>query len=267
MAPYSGGMENQTITMLGFYSLGLMAHELSHQWFGDYVTCGTWQDIWINEGFASYCEYLTYEFISRPEIAKAWLDDAMKMAKRDPEGSIFLTLKEAQNESRLFDDNLTYKKGAVMIHMLRKDIDNDDLFFNVLREYLNKFKNSNATGKDFLNVLNHVTSNDYTWFFNQWYYGKGYPEVFCKYSQKDDSVILKLNQVTTNSGTSFFRMNIDVRLFYGSDYSDTTLIWTKNDQVFKLNESRIITSVELDPAGDLLAVQKSYSVDNSLTEK
>ena len=266
MAPFSGGMEHQTITMLGFYSFGLMAHELAHQWFGDYVTCATWQDIWINEGFASYCEYLTYEFAARPEIPEVWLDDAKKMAMRKPNGSVYLTPKEALNESRLFNNNLTYKKGAVILHMLRKQIDNDELFFIVLRDYLKEFKNSTATGKDFLGVLNRVTENDYSWFFNQWYYGKGFPKVTCSYNQEDGNVIIKLNQITTNSETPFFRMNIDVRLFNSNDYSDTTLVWTTNNQIFTLKSNLSITSLELDPSGELLMLQKGSFVDNSLSE-
>jgi aminopeptidase N len=266
MAPFSGGMEHQTITMLGFYSFGLMAHELAHQWFGDYVTCATWQDIWINEGFASYCEYLTYEFAARPEIPKVWLDDAKKMAMRKPNGGVYLTPKETLNEKRLFSNNLTYKKGAVIIHMLRKEIDNDELFFNVLREYLEEYKYNTATGKDFLGILNRVTENDYTWFFDQWYYGKGFPKVYCRYNQKDDRVIMKLNQVSTNSETPFFRVNIDVRLNIGTEYSDTTLVWTTNNQIFNLTSNQPITSIELDPSGELLMLQKGCSVDNSLSE-
>jgi aminopeptidase N len=267
MAPFRGGMEHQTITLLGFYSFGLMAHEMSHQWFGDYVTCSTWQDIWINEGFASYCEYLAYELATQPEIAKRWLDSAKKLAMQNPRSSIYLNLNEVKNESRIFNYNLSYMKGALIIHMLRKEIDNDALFFNVLREFLDQFKNGTASGNDFLNVLNRVTSNDYSWFFDQWYYGKGHPKVFCKYNQKDNSVIIKLNQETTSSETPFFRMSIDVRLNNESGYSDTTLVWDANNQVFKLFSNDIISSLELDPSEELLALQKSTEVDKSLTDK
>ncbi len=67
VAPFGGGMEHQTMTTLVNFSFLLVAHELAHQWFGDFVTCSTWQDIWINEGFASYAEYLANQYLKSQE--------------------------------------------------------------------------------------------------------------------------------------------------------------------------------------------------------
>ena len=176
MAPFGGGMEHQTITMMGLFNFGLIAHELAHQWFGDYVTCATWQDIWINEGFASYCEYLAYEFTGQMATARTWLGAAYSRAIGQPGGAVYLTQAEALNEARIFSSALSYKKGAALLHMLREEIDNDELFFGSLRRFLNEFADSTATGLDFLDVVNRHTGGEYRWFFDQWYFGKG-PEL------------------------------------------------------------------------------------------
>ncbi|NJO90434.1 MAG: M1 family metallopeptidase [Chloroflexia bacterium] len=134
VAPIGGGMEHQTMTTLYNYSYTLVSHELAHQWFGDHTTCSTWQDIWINEGFASYCEYIAYENLGTKSEAESWMQNAQTRALREAEGSVFVPFTSANDEYRLFSSNLSYKKGAVILHMLRNEI-NDDSVFSV--EYAN----------------------------------------------------------------------------------------------------------------------------------
>ncbi|MCG8699628.1 MAG: M1 family metallopeptidase, partial [Bacteroidales bacterium] len=130
MAPMGGGMEHQTMTTIANFGFGLVAHELAHQWFGNHVTCATWSDLWINEGFATYSEYLAYEALRSDSLAKEWLLYTMNGA-RESFGSIYFSENEAQDEMRLFNYELTYQKGAMVIHMIRKEISNDSLFFSV----------------------------------------------------------------------------------------------------------------------------------------
>jgi aminopeptidase N len=259
MAPFGGGMEHQTITMMGLFNFGLIAHELAHQWFGDYVTCATWQDIWINEGFASYCEYLAYEFTDQMATARTWLGTAYTRALGQPAGAVYLTPAEALSESRIFSSALSYKKGAALLHMLRKEIDNDELFFGSLRQFLTEFADSTATGLDFLDVVNRHTGEEYRWFFDQWYFGKGFPNVSAQYSAKPGYVKLTLNQSPSDPSNPFFRMKVKVRVLFGTTSRDTVVNWTENEQVFTIPGSDRPTGVIVDPDQDIL-MQRLASV-------
>jgi aminopeptidase N len=259
MAPFNGGMEHQTITMMGLFNFGLIAHELAHQWFGDYVTCATWQDIWINEGFASYCEYLALEFTGQMPTARAWLATAYDRSLTQPAGAVYLTPAEALSESRIFSSALSYKKGAALLHMLRMEMGNDELFFGSLRQYLTEFANSTATGLDFLDVVNRHTGKDYRWFFDQWYFGKGFPRVHAQYSNKPGYLKLTLNQTPSDPTNPFFRMRVKVRLIYETATRDTILNWTENEQVFTIPGNSRSTGVIVDPDMDIL-MQKQASV-------
>ncbi|MFO7575290.1 MAG: M1 family aminopeptidase [Bacteroidales bacterium] len=252
MAPFNGGMEHQTITMMGFFNFWLIAHELAHQWFGNYVTCATWQDIWINEGFASYCEYLAYEFTGQDAAARIWLATTYERAKTIPGGAVYLTPSEALNESRIFSSALSYKKGAALLHMLRREIGDDDLFFGAIRQYLGEFADSTATGLDFMDVVNRHTGNDYRWFFDQWYFGKGFPTVHAGFVRKVDHTSLTLRQTPSDPSNPFFRMRVKVRVEYESYSSDTTLDWRSNEQLFVIPSYDRPVKIVIDPGQDIL---------------
>ncbi len=96
MAPSGGGMEHQTMTTLANFSFLLVAHELAHQWFGDYVTCKTWQDIWINEGFASYSEYLANQYLVSQTEADNWMVRTQNFVKSLPGGSVYVPDESSQ---------------------------------------------------------------------------------------------------------------------------------------------------------------------------
>ena len=83
-------MEHQTMTTIQNFSFYLVAHELAHQWFGDHITCGNWQDIWINEGFASYFEYVAAQELLGQEAADSWMAGAMSVAFGETEGSVWV---------------------------------------------------------------------------------------------------------------------------------------------------------------------------------
>jgi aminopeptidase N len=134
VAPMGGGMEHQTMSTMANFNFNLVAHELAHQWFGNSVTCGTWQDIWINEGFASYFEYIALENLNSREAANNWMEYAMTLAF-GKSGSVYVPESEAEDVYRVFDYGLSYKKGAVLLHMIRYELNDDALFFNVLNTY------------------------------------------------------------------------------------------------------------------------------------
>ena len=254
-APMGGGMEHQTMTTLSSFNFTLVAHELGHQWFGDYVTCASWQDIWINEGFASYIEYLALENLVSQEEADKWMTAAHETARTKPDGSIYIPEQEVNDEMRIFSGALSYKKGAAMLHMIRYELDNDSVFLNVFRKFLEIYKDSTATGEDFKNVLESVSGQDFDWFFDQWYYGKGYPDFSMTWWQNGDTLYIVTSQTGSSAETPFFRTHIDFMLRFADNFD--TLIkleQTEPDHTYAIPVSGIISDVMPDPYNWLLDV-------------
>jgi aminopeptidase N len=191
MAPFGGGMEHQTMTSLGFFEYYINAHELGHQWWGDHVTCKSWGDIWINEGFAVYSEFLAAEYLD-PSNFTAVVNDAHTNVMGQPGGSIHFT--DTLNSNRIFSSRLTYDKGGSIIHTLRFLTNNDSLWFNTLRGFQNTYMNSTASAEDFKNYYTAQTGINATQFFNQWYYGQGYPTFSVKYNHLNNVCWIKNTQ-------------------------------------------------------------------------
>lgn len=247
LAPIDGGMEHQTMTTLMNFDLSLIAHELSHQWFGDLVTCSNWQDIWINEGFASYLEYLSIKKFDIPRNASNWLRWASQSAQYEQNGSVFVPRESANSEPRIFNNNLTYKKGAYLLHMLRYEIANDELFFKILREFLKIHNNGNASSSDFFSLVNRLTNNDYSWFFDQWYYGNGFPAFDVSWKQKGDTLYVVSTQTASSLATSFFKTHFDLKLYYNQHDTTINLFQDKANKEFKFQIIGNVDSVLFDP--------------------
>jgi hypothetical protein len=211
VAPSGGGMEHQTMTTLVNFSFLLVAHELSHQWFGDYVTCKTWQDIWINEGFASYSEYLANQYLVSQSEADSWIVRAQDYIKSIPGGSVYVPAEFANNEDRIFDYRLTYAKGAAIIHMIRQEVGNDELFFSIMREFLNRYKNSTAGGNDMRDLCTEMTGRSFDRFFEQWYKGEGYPVLAVNWFQRNDTLYVRSLE-TPSSSTPLFNSLVEYQV-------------------------------------------------------
>ena len=211
MAPISGGMEHQTMTTLGFFDEELVAHELAHQWWGDHVTCGSWSDIWLNEGFATYSEYLMLAKLF-PGDEKLKLDKIHGSVLSIPNGSTWV--KDSLDENSIFSRKLVYDKGAAIIHTLRYIIQNDELFFQALRNYQSEFGFKTATAIDFKKSVQKTTGIDLTNYFNEWYYGEGYPTYSAKIHQKSDnsSELIITQKTSAPIITPLFTNPIDIRI-------------------------------------------------------
>jgi len=253
MAPMGGGMEHQTMTTLQSFNFFLVAHELAHQWFGDYVTCGNWQDIWINEGFASYMEYVSAQQILGQKAADDWMSHAMSVALGETSGSVYVPEERAEDPGRLFDYGLSYKKGAILLHMIRYILEDDDLFFRVLRTYLEQYGNGLATGEDFRRVLEAKSGLDFTCFFQQWYYGEGFPRYQVYWHQEGDSLHIRSEQSGSSAVTPFFTMPFDVE-FLCNDGTVKRMQFFQDDPVeeYTIGMDGLVTSLVFDPDGDLL---------------
>ena len=251
VAPMGGGMEHQTMTTLSDFNFLLVAHELAHQWFGDLVTCTSFQDIWINEGFATYAEYLALEKLSSHESAMAWLREAHSIASWTQNGSVFVPAEKADDTWRIFSTSLSYKKGALLVHHIRRIINDDQMFFDVLRGFLNQYRFSVATGMDFKSFLEKQTGMDFTQFFNQWYFGEGYPifDISWKKGEKGNGFIELLVEHTGSApATPLFVADLDLRMINANGV-DTLLqlpIRTHRD-LFTIRTNSEVTGIETDP--------------------
>jgi aminopeptidase N len=251
VAPFGGGMEHQTMTTLINFSFLLVAHELAHQWFGDYVTCSTWQDIWINEGFASYAEYLANQYLKSQDVADTWITGTQDYVKSVPDGSVFVPESYMENEDRIFNSRLTYKKGAAIIHMIRQEVGNDSLFFKVLSGFIEKYKNSTASGTDFKNYLEDITGIGFDQFFNQWYFGQGFPIHNINWNYKQDTLYINSLQ-TTSAGTPFFNLLIEFKITHNNQDTLISLRQTSNFTNWKLYLPGTVSAVSADPRHWLL---------------
>ncbi|NMC98339.1 MAG: T9SS type A sorting domain-containing protein, partial [Bacteroidales bacterium] len=216
-------------------------------WFGNYVTCATWNDIWLNEGFASYLEYIALQNIESQNSADNWINDAHTETMSQSGGSVFASWGSYR---------LMYKKAASIIHILRYEINNDSLFYAVLRNYLSTYAFSNSTTDDFKQVAETTTGMDFTDFFNQWYYGEGYPSFHINWNQNNDSLIILSNQITSTSTTPLFKTHFDVKINYLAGDTIIRLFQGSNNEIYKIYFPDFVTSIEVDP--NFWLIQKSF---------
>ncbi len=256
-----GGMEHQTMSFIGkrYFTPFVLTHELAHQWFGNMITCSSWNDIWVNEGFATYSTGLFYE---REDTAawNLWKRNTIDSVTSRPDGSVYCY--NAQNKNRIFNIRLSYEKASYVLHMLRWVI-GDSAFFKGIWNFANDstlmhgFASTNDVKKHFENT----SGKDLTEFFDSWIYKEGYPNYELTFSQKEDfETALTIKQTPSHSSVSYFKMPVPV-LFSGEEKD--TLIVFQNDsliQHFTLNPQFKIKSVSFDPEKKLLCKYKIQEI-------
>ena len=216
MAPISGGKEHQTMTTQGFFNKGLTSHELGHQWWGDNVTCASWADIWVNEGYASYSEYLMLENLYPTETTQHMADIHSNVMSQNG-GSVWVL--DSLNESRIFSGRLTYDKGAAIIHTFRFMMDNDVNFFQAMKNIQMDFTDSTIHGLDIRDYYAAASGVDFTDAFQEWYFGEGYPTYSARWNTSGNDLIVEITH-TTSSTTPTFTNPLEL-LFTRSGMADT----------------------------------------------
>jgi len=248
MAPISGGMEHQTMTTQGFFNPELTAHELAHQWFGDHVTCSSWADIWVNEGFAAYSEHIMLEHLYPGDETQQMLDVHNNVMSQ-PGGSVWVS--DSLDEGSIFDSRLVYDKGSAIIHTLRFLIGNDSLFYEGLQQYQELYADSTASGLEFIAVMQDVTGMDFTDFMQEWYFGEGFPTYSLRWNNVGNDLLIEVNQTVSRPAvTPFFTNDLEVR-FNRTTLPDTTIRFDINgaSTQFQIAELGAVTSiVAIDPS-------------------
>ena len=248
---WGGGMEHQTMSFMTNLDFELVAHEMAHQWFGDYITLASWHDIWLNEGFATYLTGLTYENLLNGQYWQSWKDIQVKRIISSPDGSVFVA--DTTDVNRIFNGRLSYSKGAYLLHMLRWEM-SDSVFFKGLKNYLNdpEIANGFASQQQFVKQMETVADTAFTEFFKDWYYGEGYPTYRLTYYGDLGKQKLRISQTQSNSSVDFFEMHIPVRVWKDGKYTDLRLYNTTQNQEFTIAESAV-DKIEFDPDKWLLA--------------
>lgn len=257
---WGGGMEHQTMSFMGGHSHSLMAHELAHQWFGDMITCGSWEDIWLNEGFATYLTGLTYERLFNGVYWDPWKIQTINHVVSDPGGSV--RVDDTTSVSRIFSSRLSYSKGALVLHMLRW-VCGDSAFFAGIESYLADpaVEYGYAHTPDLQFHLQNASGLNLTEFFNDWYFGEGYPSytAHVEWLTNTDYHVY-IDQYSSHPSVSFFEMPVPLR-FMGPGM-DTLIVFdhTSTGQMFNLSLPVKPDSVHFDPDLWLCATYNSILI-------
>lgn len=268
-----GGMENQTLISLcvNCWQDALMAHEFSHMWFGDMITCGTWADVWLNEGFATYCEALWKENTGGYTSYKNQVNTfANSYLAQNPGWPMYNPswAEVTPDINTLYNYAIIYCKGAGVLHMLRYTI-GDSLFFAFLNSYATdttNFKNKNAVTDDVTAKLNQVAGQDLTWFMNEWVKQPNHPVYGNTYSISDFGggnwqVSFVAKQTQTN--TPFHKMPIQVKVTFTSGPDTTIRVMNDvNNQEYywTFNRQPSSSGVTFDPGNDIVLKQGSTTI-------
>ncbi|MGO2358330.1 M1 family aminopeptidase [Mesonia sp.] len=268
---WGGGMEHSTVSFMGSFNRGLIAHEMGHQWFGNKVTCGSWRDVWLNEGFATYLSGLVVEDFDGATDFNYWKEYKVAQITSEPDGAVYMSATDTLNINRIFSSRLSYGKGAMVLHMLRKKLGDND-FYQGLQNYLDdpNLTYGYAYTNDLKDILEQQSGLSLTEFFEDWIYNEGYPSFTANVVQPTaNSVTLTLSQTQSHPSVDFFETLLPVRLRGANgEVVDTSVEHTSNNQQFTIPVSFTVVEVELNPEYDVIAKDNlaTLSASNATAE-
>ena len=253
---WGGGMEHTTVSFMVNFSRGLIAHEMAHQWFGDNVTCGSWKDIWLNEGFATYFASLVIENFDGQIPFIANKNSMINNITSSPGGAVYLTDDEATDVNRIFSSRLSYNKGAMVLNMLRFKM-GDTNFFQALKNYLNDtdLAYDYVLTPDLQAHLEATSGFNLTEFFNDWIYNQGYPTYNITATNIGlGQAQITINQTQSHPSVTYFEMPVPVRLLGASGQElDVVLENTTNGQAFLVDVPFTVTGITFDPKKNIIS--------------
>ncbi len=229
-------------------STNLVAHETAHQWFGDLLTCRSWSNAWLNEGFATYFEAL----YARPAFGEDYFQYEMSNDQRE-----VISADERERRPTVYDryndpvdlfSVYIYPRGADILNMLR-GILGDQLFTNAIRHYVNEFQHRNVDTHDFENAVREATGYNLYWFFNEWVYKAGHPvyDVSYDYDQSSHKLDLHVTQAQIiDSLTPLYKMPVDIYIVTASQ-KITARIWVdsvSNNYTFDVTDKPLMVNFD-----------------------
>ncbi len=264
----SGAMENTTAVVFGEYMNGtardlidvdqnekVVAHEMFHHWFGDYVTCESWSNLTLNEGFANYSEYLWMEHKHGKDAAdyhllNEWQGYFGSVRNGTPHELIWY---DYSNKEQMFDAH-SYNKGGSVLHMLRNYV-GEEAFFASLTHYLDRNKFSPVEIDELRLAFEDTTGEDLSWFFDQWYHKAGHPQLSIRTDYADGSVAVTVAQTqsTADNVPAVFRIPVNIAV-YTNGTAEIHRVWIEQrEQTFTFPVSTPPDVVIFDPEHQLLA--------------
>ncbi|MEP6845211.1 MAG: M1 family aminopeptidase [Panacibacter sp.] len=259
---WGGGMEHQTNSYIVNAGENLMVHELAHQWFGDRVTCASWEDIWLNEGFATFCADFLYTETYHPYQLPLEVKNNLDYIVSKPDGSV--KVDDTTNVGRIFDGRLSYAKGAFLLRMLRWTL-GDTNFFAAVKNYLNdpKLQYNFAHTSDLRLHMEAVSGLNLTYFFNQWFSGQGYPSFTIQWNQNASSqASINISQTTSNNSVSFYKVPLALKFKNATQQKTIVVNDTINNQSLIADIGFKADSVLIDP--DMYLISKNNKAIKTL---
>lgn len=266
----SGAMENVGAVVFGDFmyrdsselvdgkikSDAVIAHELFHHWFGDLVTTESWSNLTVNESFANYSEYLWNEYKYGLDVAQYVMEDT-KAGYYHVYPTHDLVWFYYDHPDDMFD-GISYNKGGAILNQLRSYV-GDDAFFKSLNLYLTRHQYGTAEAHNLRMAFEEVTGEDLNWYFNEWYYGKGHPEVKIQMKQNKEDVLLTFDQTQSKE---FGVFTIPMTIAYTDDKGEQLSKFkiTQKNQSYTLKINGKLQRIVIDPDKTLLG---HYDFDHS----
>lgn len=262
----AGGMENTTLTILTEGTLhtdktegirssqSLVAHELVHQWFGDYVTCKDWSHTWLNEGFATYYQDLYDGYKNGKDSMLAGLyatSDYLLRARSEHKPIVYRSYKRAGEQF----DYRTYSKGGWVLHMLRVEL-GEEMFRKCVKTYLERHALSSVVTEDFRSVIEELTGKSFDRFFDQWIYHGRHPDLKVSYNWSEKDKLAKVSVEQTHKvddKVMLFHFRTKVRFIMGDEIIDRSIVVDSKQHDFYFPLPRSPKVVRFDPDYGLLA--------------
>lgn len=256
-----GGMENQTLTSIGFDSWReiLIVHEFAHSWFGNMITHKNWSDVWLNESFANYCEGLWIEHTRNKDLYKKFIRmEAERYFRENPGFAIHNENwnYETPPSSILYNGAIVYSKGACVLDMFRNAA-GDEAFFKILKAYTNdeNFRFGNAGTDDFISLVNKITGKDYTAFFDQWLKFPDHPvyQNFYVISEFDSEwrIDLTINQV--HESEVVYEMPVKLKIIFSDGTNEIkNILNTKRAENYYFTFDKEPVELIFDPFDEII---------------
>ena len=278
VVPFGGGAESTTATAMGqriihdekaekdYSNIGIVSHELAHQWWGDLITLRSWEHAWMNESFGTYSDYLYYRFDRGEDEGAVNLLRKKNSYLREAHNRYIrpIVFNRYNRPSDNFDSH-SYPKGAVVLHMLRSLI-GDDAFFRTLKTFLHNYAFQPVDTHDFQKTVKTVTGQNLDWFFDQWLFRPGHPILDIRYTVDDkagNTTVKVIQTQDTSKKVPIYKMPVKIGIVTTQGKKSYEVWLRKKEETFEFPTEQKILMVRFDVGNFLL---KEWSFKKSLEE-